>query len=245
MKKYRFFVNKNLLFDNNVYLFDNNYYKIRNILKLRIGDIVFLFNNNIEVKSIIVKYGFNYVIVKKVEKKFFKNSNLSLNLGYFISKDSHMELAIQKATELGVFCIIPLISISRNKIINVYNLKNRMLHWKRIIIESCRQSNRISIPIICYPITLYKWINYLNYLKKSINITNVILSSDLTNSIDYLKCSKYINIIIGSENGITKNELLFLQFNGFKKICLGSRILRTETAVFSGITAFQLYVGDM
>ena len=72
MNKYRFFVNKNLIDNTNFYLFFDYYYKIHNILKLRIGDIIFLFNDSMEIKSILIKYGINYVVVKKLEIFFLK-----------------------------------------------------------------------------------------------------------------------------------------------------------------------------
>jgi 16S rRNA (uracil1498-N3)-methyltransferase len=156
-----------------------------------------------------------------------------------------MDFAIQKATELGVSNIIPLFSERSNFKIFSFNLKNKMKHWKRIIIESCRQSNRVNIPNIFFPTSIYKWIKYLSYIKKIVHITNILFSIDVSNNIRYIKCAKYINIIIGSEGGISGKELIFLKNNEFKKICLGYRILRTETAVLSGITALQIYFGDM
>lgn len=156
-----------------------------------------------------------------------------------------MDFAIQKATELGVTNIIPLLSERTNFNFFSYNLKNKMKHWKRIIIESCRQSNRVNIPNIFFPISLYKWVKYLSYIKQIINITNILFSIDVSNNIRYIKCSKCINILIGPEGGISEKELIFLKNNEFKKICLGYRVLRTETAVLSGITALQIYFGDM
>ena len=156
-----------------------------------------------------------------------------------------MEIALQKATELGVSNIIPLFSERTNFIYSYYVLKNKFIHWNRIILESCRQSNRVSIPYLFFPISLYKWINYIIYLKCNINVTNVILSIDAKNNIRYLKCYKVIIMIIGAEGGFSDKELLFLKFNGFKKIFLGNRILRTETAVLTGITIFQFHFGDI
>ncbi|HFL8794995.1 MAG TPA: hypothetical protein V8P47_01810 [Candidatus Azosocius sp. HAIN] len=73
LKKYRFFFDKNLFISNKFYLFNDYYYKIHNILKLKIGNIVFLFNyDNIEIKTIIIKYGINYVVLKKLEIFFLK-----------------------------------------------------------------------------------------------------------------------------------------------------------------------------
>lgn len=78
MKKYRFFINKNLYVNDNFYLFFDYYYKIHNILKLKIGEIIFLFNNDsVEIKSIIIKYGFNYVVIKKLQT-FFLTKNFFL-----------------------------------------------------------------------------------------------------------------------------------------------------------------------
>lgn len=156
-----------------------------------------------------------------------------------------MEIALQKATELGIDNIILLFSERINFIYSYYSLKNKFEHWKNIILESCRQSNRINVPYISFPISLYKWVNYLIYLKKNINITNVIFSLDSSNNVRYLKCYRFINIVVGAEGGISDKELFFLKFNGFKKIFLGSRVLRTETAVISGITIFQFHFGDM
>lgn len=155
-----------------------------------------------------------------------------------------MDFAIQKATELGVTSIVPLFSERMNDL-SFFVLNNKMCHWKNIIIEACRQSNRVDIPFLFYPICLYRWIKYLIYIKKYIIVTNIIFSLDVVQNVRYLKCSQYINVIIGPEGGFSKNELFFLKNNGFKQICLGPRVLKTETAVLSGVTALQIYFGDM
>lgn len=249
MKKYRFFVDKNFFLNEFFYLFFSYYCKIHDVLKLKIGDIIFLFNNyNYEVKALIVKYGKDYVVVKKLEIFFFnKDFFFNLNLGYVISKNIHMDFVIQKATELGVANIVPLLSKRISVFYSSYVLKNKMAHWNSIIIDACRQSGRNNIPFLSYPVSLYRWVEYLTYVSKNVRTTNIIFSHDINdnNNICYLNCSKFVNLIIGPEGGFSNDELFFLEINKFRKISLGTKILRTETAVVSSVASLQLFFGNM
>ena len=156
-----------------------------------------------------------------------------------------MNFALQKAVELGVQTIIPLFSERINYNLSDFSFYNKIKHWNCIIIDACRQSKRSSLPFLCYPVHLYKWIKYLFYMKNFVNITNIVFSLDAISNFRYLKSSKYINVVIGSEGGFSLKELFFFKNNNFVKIFLGPRILRTETAVLSGITALQIFFGDM
>ncbi len=167
-------------------------------------------------------------------------SNLKIHLGLGISKGERMDFAIQKAVELGVTEITPLFTDFCVVNLNEKRIQKRLQHWQGIIISACEQSGRSVLPIINTTTTLIKW-------AESINKTCLVFDPLATTSLKQVKPeSDYINLVIGPEGGLSPKEILELnKKENFHTVKFGSRILRTETAAVSAITAIQLLWGDL
>ncbi len=219
------------------------------VLKRRVGDKIILFNNQSSLCSLcsqeellgeyhaeIVVSKKNSVIVKVLEYTA-KNtkSKVTLELAQCISKAQHFDVTLQKAVELGVNIITPIISERSERII-------KFDRWQRIVISACEQSGRTDLPILNQPIELITWCGNASNLdanetyllalctKTKNNISN--LCADLTHK-------THIKTLIGSEGGLADSEINYLLKNNFNLVNLGNRILRTETAGIAIISILQ------
>lgn len=178
----------------------------------------------------------------KVEDLIENNSesNLNIHLGLGISKGERMDFAIQKAVELGVTEITPL--FTEHCVVNLdkKRIKKRLLHWQGIIVSACEQSGRNVVPSLHTTTTLRSW-------SESISETCLVFNPAATRTLKNIKpVNKNISLIIGPEGGLSSNELLVLEKEkNTQSIKFGPRILRTETAALSSITAIQLLWGDL
>ena len=167
-------------------------------------------------------------------------SNLAIHLGLGISKGERMDFAIQKAVELGVTEITPLFTDFCVVNLNEKRIQKRLQHWQGIIISACEQSGRSVLPIINTTTTLIKW-------AESVNNTCLVFDPLATISLKEIKPENdYINLVIGPEGGLSPKEISELnKKEKFYSVKFGSRILRTETAAISTITAIQILWGDV
>lgn len=167
-------------------------------------------------------------------------SNLSIHLGLGISKGERMDYAIQKAVELGVTEITPL--FTEHCVVNLDEKRKqkRLLHWQGVIISACEQSGRTILPKLNETNTIQKW-------SDSINDDCIVLDPLADKSLkDIAKPDKDISLIVGPEGGLSPAEISDLvKKEHFHAVKFGPRILRTETAAVSAITALQLLWGDL
>lgn len=167
-------------------------------------------------------------------------SALSIHLGLGISKGERMDYAIQKAVELGVTEITPLFTDHCVVNLDEKRIKKRLQHWQGIIISACEQCGRNVLPHLNTTHTLINWADTIN----EICIVFDPLATTTLNNIS--PDNSNINLVIGPEGGLSTKEILELEKKtNFHKVKFGPRVLRTETAAVSAITAIQLLWGDL
>jgi 16S rRNA (uracil1498-N3)-methyltransferase len=164
---------------------------------------------------------------------------LPLHLLLAIFKFDHMEWAIEKATELGIARITPILARRTEKHLAQSSAK-RVDRWRRIALESAKQSRRTDIPEIADPT------HFKQALEQEKSPTRILLSeaeqtttltAALENSIVNPQAGHPIThaLAIGPEGGWTPEEItLFLQ-HAWQPVTLGPRILRAETAAIAAI----------
>ncbi len=168
-----------------------------------------------------------------------RESSLEITLLQGISKGDRMDFSIQKAVELGVTRIIPVICQR-----TVVNLKQdradrKLQHWHGVIINACEQSGRTLVP------ELSKISKLDTILKHAIEGESLVLDPQADLRIQQLDAEKRrLTLLIGPEGGLSDEEIEYSLQQGFKGIRLGPRILRTETAGLAAIAALQSHYGD-
>ena len=164
-------------------------------------------------------------IVKKLSKN--KPINFSFALLFPFLKQKKHELLMQKATELGVNYLMPV--MFERSVVQMQNLEKKQSRYQQIILQAGQQSTNVNLPLIK---NAYK-IKELGLLKEDFNIfayEKADLKKNFNQTMLDFKNDKNINILIGPEGGITEAEFNLLKEYNFHDISLGENILRSDTA---------------
>lgn len=220
----RYFSNE--LKDDKFKLNEDDIYHITRVMRMKTNDkIEVVFEKEVYLCSL--EFCNSEINVNIVEKKQITDSNIcEIVLIIPLLKESKMDFILQKATELGVSKIIPVImERSVVKIDHERELK-KIERWSKICKEASEQSMRVTIPVITE-------IKKLNDLVDENGLKLVCSTTEKKNTIkmalqSYKSCDK-INIVIGPEGGLTLKEEEYLKQIGFIAVSLGNRIMRVET----------------
>ena len=238
----RLFVSNKLINDKKMTLDGDQARYLGKVLRARVGDTFTIFNGSgFEWPATITKISkTNIFIVLGVGIKPNTESPLRIHLIQGICRSERMDFVVQKATELGVNSITPVLTDFGVVKLNSERANKRKAHWQKIANGACEQSGRTCQPNINIPESLEK------YLRKPILLgTKIILAPQAKKSLNQINAPKNdICILIGPEGGFSEKEYNFAQDVGFCSASLGPRILRTETAGISAISILQAKWGD-
>jgi 16S rRNA (uracil1498-N3)-methyltransferase len=162
---------------------------------------------------------------------------LPLHLLLAIFKFDHMEWAIEKATELGVARITPILARRTEKHL-AQNSTKRVERWRRIALEASKQSRRTTIPEISDPIPLKAALERETALIRillSETEQNTPLAAALNPQPATGNSQRAIALAIGPEGGWTPEEMSLFTTHDWQHVTLGPRILRAETAAIAAI----------
>ncbi len=172
-----------------------------------------------------------------------RESPLDLALAQGVARGTHMDLALQKATELGVRRILPL--VCRRSVLPPHQVEKKMAHWQGVIIAACEQSGRTRLPELAPPRPLDI---HAEALAGAREIQALLLhpgEQPAAALLDTLDAKRPIQLLIGPEGGFDAAERERLRAAGARALGLGPRVLRTETAALAGITLLQHRLGDL
>lgn len=213
------------------------------VLRAQVGDALTLFNGQggeyRAVISHIDKKGVEVEIREFVAREVA--SPLQLHLAQGIAKGEKMDFIIQKATELGVSAITPIITERCNVRLQGEREEKRMQHWISVAISACEQSGRNDVPTIFQPISFMEW---LPTIQAELAF---VLSPHVSTKLDQhtLTSGNRIVLTIGPEGGLSPKEMDAASEHGFKPLNLGPRVLRTETAALAALSVLQYQFGDL
>jgi 16S rRNA (uracil1498-N3)-methyltransferase len=216
---------------------------IMRVLRLRPGDPLTLFDGRGGEHAARVE-GFrkNAVIVAVGDRLATAvESPLSLTLAQGVSRGERMDWVVQKATELGVTRIIPVMTERTVVRLDAKQAERKRLHWQGIAIAACEQSGRDRLPGIETPLGLAAFLG-----KADMGATRVLLSPAASLRIaDLPRPPGSVVVLIGPEGGLAEGEQRAARDAGFLGVRLGPRILRTETAAVAALTLLQQQFGDL
>ena len=201
---------------------------VANVMRLKRGSNINFFNKEGEWVSEIVFLEKDRIEVKFLNRVKKSVQTSSMELAICLVKKNPMEIILQKATELGVVKITPI--ISERTEVKELNLERA----KKIVIEATEQSNQLSPPEISKITKLKDFINNLNETSKlffaDINSKEKLKKEDIKG--DNLK-----TILIGPEGDFTPNERkMILENKNTISFSLSKNILKTETATISALS---------
>ncbi|CAG9000125.1 MAG: Ribosomal RNA small subunit methyltransferase E [Candidatus Celerinatantimonas neptuna] len=178
--------------------------------------------------------------ISQRESRLDAESPLSIHLGQVISRGDKMEFTIQKSIELGTTEITPLISQRCGVKLEPQRMAKKLNQWQKIALGACEQCGRAIVPTIHKTMSLEHWIiQQTDELKLNLHP----LAPYTIKSIPEPKCK--IRLLIGPEGGLNEDEIAKCSQSGFTEIQLGPRVLRTETAALTAISALQCQFGDL
>lgn len=238
MRLSRFFIDAPLSLGQHELPEDQAHY-IARVLRLGAGDAVQLFDGSgREYRGALLEAGKKRVLVELCEELAgMTESPLAIHLGQGLSRGERMDWAIQKATELGVSEITPLVSERCEVRLKDERADKRLAHWRQVAISACEQCGRSVLPVIHPPVTLAEWqVSVQAELKLVLHPVAVPLQQHAR--------PQSLAFLIGPEGGLSEAEVTAAQAAGFQPARLGPRVLRTETAPVVALSVAQQLWGD-
>lgn len=212
---------------------------IGRVLRLAAGDAVQLFDGSgREFLGELVEVGKKNVQVELREQfAGLAESPLRIHLGQGLSRGERMDWAIQKATELGVAHITPIVSERCEVRLKDERADKRLAHWQQIAISACEQCGRSVLPAIHPPMLLGDW---LARTEAELKLVLHPIAEPLTSHVR----PATLAFLIGPEGGLSEAEVAEAQRAGYQAARLGPRVLRTETAPVAALSVAQQLWGD-
>lgn len=214
------------------------------VLRLRNGDMLNVFNGNDgEFGASVVSLGKNSAAVRiDVAIETATESALKVHLVQGISRGERMDFVIQKATELGVKRISPVITQHGVVKLDESRTQKRHDHWQGVATSACEQSGRIRPPLIDTPVDLNTWFG----AGAKETDTDLILRPGAAAALTSIATPvTKVCLLIGPEGGFSEREYDDAGVAGFEAVSLGPRVLRTETAALAAIAVAQSCWGDL
>ena len=206
--------------DNILILSKDDLYHIKTVMRMKEDYIEVVYQNKLHICKLDKDY--NAVIEKIIEEKKEKKHKYVLCVP--LLQEQKMSFILQKATELGVDEIVPI--LTSRSMVKIDGKENKKIErWNRICKEASEQSKRLDIPVI----SNVKKIEQLNYDGLKIVCSTKEKNNTIKNVLkNNLKCDTIV-MVIGPEGGLTEQEEEILNNMEFKLVTLGDNILRVET----------------
>lgn len=230
----RLFTELPLFFDAQISLIDNQHHYLAHVMRGQVGDNLLLFNGlDGEWNAVIEEVSKKKTLLKVLEQTRLQSEEQLSDVWLCFApiKKDNMELIVQKATELGVSVLQPV--ITRRSVVSKVNIDKMRLQ----AIEAAEQSERLSIPSIKELITL-------DNLLKNIDCDRALYFLDERGAGKSLQIKDKLAFLVGPEGGFDSEELKKLRsFDKAEPLHLGRRILRAETACISILSVYNHLVG--
>ncbi|OQW92507.1 MAG: 16S rRNA (uracil(1498)-N(3))-methyltransferase [Beggiatoa sp. IS2] len=240
MRLSRFFVDMPLAVGQTLTLPTETAHYATNVLRLGVGATVTLFNG----------YGGEYLarltichkktVQLSIEAFCDREGELKLMLVSAISRPEHFDYTLQKAVELGVVRIVPVIT-ERSPPLDLAKIPKREQHWRKIVTSACEQCGRNRLPELLSSMPLSEWLS-----KPQADTTRILLSPQGQNGLNSISVNNQsLIVLIGAEGGFSAVEIRNALDVGYIAVSLGPRILRTETAALAVLAICQAMWGDL
>ena len=246
----RFFTEPQNITGDTAYIFEDSSH-IKKVLRMDIGDEILIFDGS----------GFEYcaeltVIEKnqceaRIKERIASESEPKIKVTLFqgLPKSGKMETIIQKAVELGVYEIVP-VMMERcvTRINNPSAGAEKAKRWNKVSVEAVKQCGRGRVPLVHEPVTFEEAVSGMGELDLAIMPYEVLGhegKSGLRELLDANSGAGSFGILVGPEGGFSDAEAEYAQRNGLSAVGLGKRILRTETVASALIPIIMFYKNEL
>lgn len=241
MRNPRLHTNQSLAAGASLTLGEQSSHYLSRVLRLPVGAAITLFNGdgNDYAATISAIDKRSVTISVEMAAAVHNESPLAIHLGIAISKGERMDFVMQKATELGVTAITPLISERVEVRLSGERAEKRWQHWHGIIVSACEQCGRARLPKLNAVTPLSEWIGSVESERK------FVLHHRSEQSLDAQIKPSSVALLIGPEGGLSPQEIGAAERADFNALTLGPRVLRTETAPLTALAVLQYQWGDL
>ena len=243
MRLTRIFVDQPLVSGKGVGLPEQAGLHLTRVLRLEAGAPVTLFDGNGgEYSGTLERDGKKVWARVGAHDPVERESALDITLLQGVARGERMDLIVQKATELGVTRIVPVLAERTIVKVDATQRERKLEHWRSIAIAACEQCGRNRVPAVSGPVTLADAIAAL-----PAGGLRCLLAADGETSLAAAARDRpgAIVLLIGPEGGLADLERRFAGTQGFAACRMGPRIMRTETAGLAALAALQCVAGDL
>jgi 16S rRNA (uracil1498-N3)-methyltransferase len=244
----RYFVEKSQINDNGTIIVSGeDFQHLKKVLRAQIKDVITVCNDGFDFLAEIAEINNSSILCNILEKnKNLTECDYRVSLFQGLPKSDKMELIIQKCVELGVFEIFPVITERCVLRINTQkDAQNKVTRWQKIAREAAKQCNRGIIPLVHYPINFEEAVVLASKSGLAVIPYEKESNTGFRDIAAQCKGAADGSIMIGPEGGFEEHEVQMAEAKGIKKISLGPRILRTETAGMVALSLMMYELGDV
>ena len=214
-------------------------HRLGRVLRLTAGAELVLFDGRDgECPARLIKLSRQQAVVKvESYRKTARESPLHTHLGLALCRGERMNWAVQKAVETGVYEITLLFSTRSEVKLPASRWERHMARWQQIIIHSCEQSGRTTVPALHPPLELEQWAMHVQA------DCRLLLHRDAVCELPAGQ-PRSCALLSGPEGGLSDEEIARTRSCGFRGWSLGPRVLRAEMAPGAALTVLQHRWGD-
>lgn len=243
---YRFYIEQNQIHDEYITIEGSDVNHIKNVLRMKVGEAMILCDGQGTDYHCTIDTLSNDFIQAKVVEVENTQTELPAKIYLFqgLPKKDKMELIIQKAVELGVYQIVPV--MMKRSVVKLDDKKKeqkKLERWQSIATSAAKQSGRGIIPEVV-PVMSYK--DAISMAKemeyKVLPFEHAEGMEETKKIIKEVHGKKSVAVFIGPEGGFEDDEVAYAMESEIKPITLGKRILRTETA---GLTILSVLMFEL
>lgn len=169
-----------------------------------------------------------------------RESPLDVRLVLALIKSDRFDFALQKAVEMGVNSIQPVIAARSVLNLKANRLDKKIQHWQGVINSACEQSCRTRVPEL---LAVLKFQDYFTQPSQRLNLAMLPEANKYLAELP--RPTQAISLIVGPEGGFHDDEVILMKQHQVQLIKFGPRILRTETAAIAGLALCQNQWGDL
>ncbi|MGB5688477.1 MAG: 16S rRNA (uracil(1498)-N(3))-methyltransferase [Woeseiaceae bacterium] len=242
--KTRLFVSGQLINGGELLLEGDRARYLGRVLRLAVGDEVAVFNGEGKEWPATIGAMTKSTATLRLgdSREAGSESPLKVHLVQGISRGERMDFVVQKATELGVKRITPVLTEYGVVKLDAARAQKRREHWQSVAASACEQSGRTRLPLIDVPVALKDWFGN----KPGQVDAELILAPGATTSLASIAApTTKVCLLIGPEGGFSHVEYEDAALAGFTAVSLGPRVLRTETAAVAALAVLQSLWGDL
>ena len=213
---------------------------VSQVLRLRVGQALILFDGRgLQASAVMVEVQRRSVMVEIESTALIdRESPLAITLVQAVSKGERMDWAIQKAVELGVHQIVPLVCERSVVKLSDERWQKKQAHWQGVIVSACEQCGRNRLP------DLATAVDFRSYLAEACDASRWILAPGEQAGWPAQRPEFPLQIMVGPEGGFSDAEIAAAIKAGVQPVAMGPRVLRTETAAVAALSAIHASWGD-